>query len=187
MMAAEAAPDFVLLAHPENLTRAVDYSDRRTAVLMGDCTTVAIVSHRIPSAVRIRHITMECDPSAWRTVTIPSMGHLRQDGGAVQNFAIRKMAALVQRLGEQAAPGFWFVGHQANLPMLQSACSRAGVDPSKHLYNVDKRGNCGAAGAASVLSERFAQFRPGDEALVAMVGAGLTWAGFLVEFNGERQ
>jgi 3-oxoacyl-[acyl-carrier-protein] synthase-3 len=185
MMAAEAAPDFVLLVHPENLTRTTDYADRRTAVLMGDCTTAAIVSHRVPSAVRVGRVTMECNPSEWRKVTIPCMGHLRQEGGAVQNFAIRKMAALVERIGEQARPGFWFVGHQANLPMLQSACVRAGVDPSRHLYNVDRRGNCGAAGAASVISERFAQFGPGDEVLVAVVGAGLTWAGFLLEFNGE--
>jgi 3-oxoacyl-[acyl-carrier-protein] synthase-3 len=185
MMAAEAAPDFVLLVQPENLTRATNYSDRRTAVLMGDCTTAAIVSHRIPSAVRISHVMMESDPSAWRKVTIPCRGHLQQEGAAVQNFAIRKMAMLVERIRRQAQPGFWFVGHQANLPMLQSACCRAGVDPSKHLYNVDKRGNCGAAGAASVVSERFAQFRPGDEVLVATVGAGLTWAGFLLEFNGK--
>ena len=185
MMAAESMPDFVLLVHPENLTRTVDFSDRRTAVLMGDCTTAAIVSHRIASAVLVRPITMECDPSAWRKVTIPCMGHLKQEGGAVQNFAIRKMAGMVESIREQARPDFWFVGHQANLPMLQSTCARAGVDPSKHLYNVDQRGNCGAAGAASVISERFAQFRPGDQALVAVVGAGLTWAGFLLEFNGE--
>jgi 3-oxoacyl-[acyl-carrier-protein] synthase-3 len=134
---------------------------------------------------RVGRIAMECDPSAWRKVTIPCMGHLQQEGGAVQNFAIRKMAALVEHIREQAQRGFWFVGHQANLPMLQSACARACVDPSMHLYNVDQRGNCGAAGAASVISERFAQFGPGDQVVVATVGAGLTWAGFLLHFIEE--
>lgn len=185
MMSPDSLPDFILLVQPENLTRTVNYSDRRTAVLMGDCTTAAILSHRIPSAVRIARTTMASDPSAWRKVTIPGMGHLQQEGGAVQNFAIRKMAALIEDIGGEHKPDFWFVGHQANLPMLQSVCARAGIDGSKHLYNVDQRGNCGAAGAPAVISERFESFQPGDEVLVATVGAGLTWAGFLMQFGAE--
>jgi 3-oxoacyl-[acyl-carrier-protein] synthase-3 len=183
MMNTESLPDFVLIVNPENLTRTVDYSDRRNAVLMGDCTTAAIVSSRVPSAIRIRQTTMETDPSGWRKVTIASAGHLQQDGGAVQNFAIRKTMTVINRLREHCRPDFWFVGHQANLPMLQSVSVRAGVEQAKHLYNVDARGNCGAAGAPSVISERFYCFKPGDQILMALVGAGLTWAGALLDFE----
>ena len=98
MMDTAVVPDFILLVHPENLTRTVDYSDRRTAVLIGDCTTAAIVSHRVPASVQIGPVTMESNPAAWRKVSVPAMGHLQQDGAAVQNFAIRKMSALVEHL-----------------------------------------------------------------------------------------
>jgi 3-oxoacyl-[acyl-carrier-protein] synthase III len=185
MMAPESMPDFILLVQPENLTRAVDYTDRNTAVLMGDGTTAAIVSRRVPSAVMIGPVTMESDPGSWRKVAIPCMGHLDQDGSAVQNFAIRKMTGLIGQLREHARENFWFVGHQANLPMLQSVCARAGVDPAMHLFNVDRRGNCGAAGSASVISEYFPRFHSGDQIAVTVVGAGLTWGGFLIEFGGE--
>lgn len=184
MMAPEKTPDFILLVQPENLTRAVDYSDRSTAVLMGDATTAAVVSRRVPSANSIGAITMRTDPSSWRKVAIPCMGHLQQDGGAVQNFAIRKMTGLIDEMREHSREKFWFVGHQANLPMLESVCARAGVNPSQHLFNVDRRGNCGAAGAASVISECFPRFRPGDQIAVAVVGAGLTWANFQIDFLG---
>ncbi len=184
-MAPESTPDFILLVHPENLTRAVDYTDRSVAVLMGDGTTAAIVSRRVPSRVRIGPVALESDPASWRRVSIPCMGHLQQEGGAVQNFAIRKMTEMIGYLRGQAGESFWFVGHQANLPMLQSVCARAGVDPARHLFNVDRYGNCGAAGSASVISEYFPRFRPGDRVAVAVVGAGLTWGGFLIEFQGE--
>jgi 3-oxoacyl-[acyl-carrier-protein] synthase-3 len=187
MLSPEAAPDFIALVQPENLTRITDYSDRSTAVLLGDCTTAAIVSHRVPAPVRIAHTTLESDPASWRKVTVPCMGHLRQEGGAVQNFAIRKMSHLIEQMRTHTSAEFHFVGHQANLPMLQSICSRAGVDESKHLYNIDRRGNCGAAGAVSVVSERFEEFRPGDRVAVAVVGAGLTWGSLLLEFNGETR
>ncbi len=183
MMSPDSAPDFILLVHPENLTRAVDYTDRQTAVLMGDATTAAIVSLRVPAQARLTGLTLQSDPSGCRKVTIPSRGVLQQEGGAVQNFAIRKMSGMVEQLRPMASSDFRFVGHQANLPMLQSVCARAGVSPTAHLFNVDRYGNCGAAGAASVISERFEQFRPGDEVLVAVVGAGLTWGGFLIQFR----
>jgi 3-oxoacyl-[acyl-carrier-protein] synthase-3 len=184
MMNPESLPDFVLVINPENLTRTVDYSDRRNAVLMGDCTTATILSTRVRSAIRVRRTTMESDPSGWNKVTIVSAGHLQQDGGAVQNFAIRKTIAVIDRLRDQASSGFWFVGHQANLPMLQSVCLRARIHNDKHLYNVDTRGNCGAAGAPSSVSERFDCFEGGAQIIVAVVGAGLTWAGVLVEWKG---
>jgi 3-oxoacyl-[acyl-carrier-protein] synthase-3 len=35
-------PDYVLVVNLENLTRTVDYTDRSTAVLIGDCTSAAV-------------------------------------------------------------------------------------------------------------------------------------------------
>lgn len=183
LMAPESLPEFVLIVNPENLTRTVDYSDRRTAVLMGDCTTATILSTLIPSSIRVSRTFMECDPSGWDKVTIASAGYLQQDGGAVQNFAIRKTISVIDRLRGDIASDFWFVGHQANLPMLLSACQRAGIQSEKHLYNVDVRGNCGAAGAPSLVSERLDSFQTGEQILLAIVGAGLTWAGVLVTFE----
>lgn len=181
-MMKDALPDFVLIVNPENLTRTVNYSDRSTAVLMGDCTTATIVSPRVPSTIRIRVTSMETDPSGWKKVTIPSAGHLAQDGAAVQNFAIRKTIAVIDRLRPPAS-SFRFIGHQANLPMLCSVCLRAGIDNFAHLHNVESRGNCGAAGAPSVVSEHFECFGPGERAVMAIVGAGLTWAGVVLEFG----
>jgi|RhiMethySRZTD1v2_1073278.scaffolds.fasta_scaffold96620_4 3-oxoacyl-[acyl-carrier-protein] synthase-3 len=178
----EALPPFVMVVNSESFTQAVDYSDRSNAVLVGDATTAAILSPSVPGRARITRTMMDSDPSGWRKVGVAARGHFWQEGGAVQNFAIRKTIASLQALEPHAGDGFYFTGHQANLMMLRSVCARAGVADSRHLYNVDRFGNCGAAGAPSVISERWADFCPGDRAVVAVVGAGLTWAGTLLEF-----
>jgi 3-oxoacyl-[acyl-carrier-protein] synthase III len=183
LMNTDSLPDFVLVINPENLTRAVNYTDRSIAVLMGDCSTAAVVSKRVPARVVVGASYHHSDPSGWSKVTIPAAGHLSQEGGAVQNFAIRKTVSTIEFLRERTSAVPYFIGHQANLPMLRSACARAGIPPERHLFNIDRHGNCGAAGGPSVLSENWDQFHPGDEVVIAVVGAGLTWAGLLITFT----
>jgi 3-oxoacyl-[acyl-carrier-protein] synthase III len=171
-------PDYVLLVNPENLTRSIDYSDRKTAVLFGDGSAAAVLSASVPSRIRIDHCETSTKPSAWGKVSIPRTGHFTQDGNAVQGFAIRKTTESLQSLrGEGAENGnrLLFIGHQANLGMLQSVCVRAGIAEASHWHNVEDFGNTGAAGAPSVLSQRWEDLRAGDRVAVALVGAGLSW------------
>ncbi len=182
----EKLPDYVLLVQPENNTRCVDYSDRSTAVLWGDASAAAIVSARVPKAVTVAHSFIRSNPRGWTKVRIPSGGHFEQDGRAVQRFAIKEGSAAVRELlkhvrGDGAAASF--IGHQANLLVLHGICRRAEIAPDRHHYNVDDYGNCGAAGAPSVLSQAWEKFGPGDTVAVAVVGAGLTWGGALIEFE----
>jgi 3-oxoacyl-[acyl-carrier-protein] synthase-3 len=176
-------PDFILLVQPENLTRTVDYTDKTNAVLMGDASTAAIVSLTVKSAVRIVFTTMHCRPEAWKHCVIPARGHFRQDGLSVQRFAITKMSEVVRGLSDHVGPDSYFIGHQSNLKMLQAVCERLGIRHHKHLYNVDRFGNCGSAGAPSVLSENWNRFRDNDHLRLAVVGAGLTWGGVSMRFN----
>jgi 3-oxoacyl-[acyl-carrier-protein] synthase-3 len=120
-------------------------------------------------------------------VVIPAGGYFTQAGSAVQTFAIRKTASTARELlaGVDDAEGAWFVGHQANLLMLRSSAERAGVDLARHLHNVERFGNQGAAGAPSVLSQNWQRFGAGDLVAVVTVGSGLSWGGALIRFDAE--
>ena len=113
----------------------------------------------------------------------------RLPGGqqAVQGFAIRKTGTTLKAVHEHATlplEEVYFVGHQANMMMLQSVCRRGGVPDERHLYNVDVLGNTGASGAPGVISQNWDRFVDGDEIAMVVVGAGLSWAGLLIRFGG---
>lgn len=184
-MRPEKLPEYILVMNVENTTRTVDYNDRRTAVLWGDGTSAAIVSPRARGRASIEGSVIHSDPSGWKHVVIAAGGHFRQDGQAVQSFAIRKTGATFAELTAGLPPDSQpvFVGHQANALVLESVCRRAEIPPERHFYNVDRFGNCGAAGAPSVVSQKWDEIKSGYVCLV-VVGSGLTWGGVLLRFAG---
>ncbi|MEO1575846.1 MAG: ketoacyl-ACP synthase III [Pseudomonadota bacterium] len=178
----EALPDYVLLVHPDNSTREIDYRDRNSCVLWGDGTSALIVSSRHPSPLTVTRTTFTSDPRGHDKVQFLRHGHFRQDGRTVQTFAIKRTVSLIRELSaEGEAP--YFIGHQANLSMLQAAGKRGGIDDEKHWFNVDRFGNCGAAGGPTVLSEHWGQLSPGDTLVMAVVGSGLSWGGARIEVS----
>jgi 3-oxoacyl-[acyl-carrier-protein] synthase-3 len=58
---------------------------------------------------------------------------------------------------------------------------KMGVPETSHLYNVVDRGNQGACGAPSVLSQNWDRYKKGDYIVIAVVGAGLTWGSLLLQ------
>ena len=179
-------PDWVLLVAPDTLTTTVDYNDRAAAVLWGDGAAAAVVSLRHPARARILASEIASNPAACDKVVVPRGGHFRQEGRAVQMFGIKRMIQGVTRLRagfEESDRAFHFVGHQANLRMLEAVQRGAGLDPERHHTNVEWFGNTGAASSASVLSMRWEKWSDQDDVAVAGVGAGLTWSSYLVRFG----
>jgi 3-oxoacyl-[acyl-carrier-protein] synthase-3 len=188
-MRPEALPDFVLLVVPESVTRVVNYNDRASAVLWGDGAAAAVLSTRIPGRAEILGARIASDPSGADKVVVPRLGYFAQDGRAVQMFAIRKTEAIYRELRDEfgvEGRRLHFVGHQANLRMLQNVCQRCGIPPDRHHSNVEWYGNTAAASSASVISMRWEEWTEEDDVAVVGVGAGLTWAGYLLRFGGPR-
>lgn len=177
-MRPETLPDYIMVCSVEAFTRSIDYADRRDAILFGDAASVAIVSPRIKSRFRIMNSSFNTDPSGHEQITIPAGGHFKQDGHRVQMFAIRKtvelLAACQNRENGRPHPEEIFIGHQANLRMLESVCKRLDIPAELHLTNVRQFGNCGAAGAPSVLSQNWNGLASCAVNL-AVVGSGLSW------------
>jgi 3-oxoacyl-[acyl-carrier-protein] synthase-3 len=181
-------PPYVLVVNPENTTRVVDYADRSSCVLWGDGTAAAVVSLCEPARVRIVETTLASAPGGAEQVTIPRLGHFAQDGTVVQRFAIKTTLACMQAMLPaarariaQTAGSLHFVGHQANLLVLEAVARRAQLAPQEHWFNVVDRGNTGAAGAPGVLSQHWTELADGDVVVLAVVGSGLTWSSLRME------
>jgi 3-oxoacyl-[acyl-carrier-protein] synthase-3 len=76
-----------------------------------------------------------------------------------------------------------FVGHQANLRMLERVCDACEIAPEHHFHNLVDFGNTAAAGSPSVLSQRWDSWGASNDVAVAGVGAGLTWSSYLLRFR----
>ena len=188
LMQPEKLPDYVLLVAPETLTTAVNYDDRTTAVLWGDGAAAAVISTRHSAPRRVVGNLVESSPAGLDKVVIPRGGHFDQQGRAVQMFGIKRMTRCVRLLREQFEEdgrNFHFVGHQANLGMLETVRTQCGIEPERHHTNVEWYGNTAAASAASVISMQWDKWTQLDDVAVAGVGAGLTWASYLVRFGDE--
>jgi 3-oxoacyl-[acyl-carrier-protein] synthase-3 len=191
LMNPELVPDFVLIVQTETLTTAVDYADRNTSVLFGDGAAAAVVSLRIPGCARVLHVNAQSNPAGADKVLITRTGYFSQDGRAVQMFAIKRTREGYERIVEarrdepeaEARP-LHFVGHQANLRVLEQVCERCAIPAALHHANVELHGNTGGASAPSVMSMDWEKWQPHDDVAVSVVGGGLTWARALVRFAG---
>jgi len=184
----DTLPEFILIVSPDNNTRVVDYSDRATSVLWGDCSSAMVLSTKRPSRVTISNPFLDSTPMGWKKVQVPPNGHFTQIGRSVQTYAIKQSLFTIQKMRDTISPedssSLKYIGHQANLLMLQSVCRHAEIPSPNHLYNVDKFGNGGTAGAPSVLSQHWEHLVDGERIILAIVGAGLTWGGALLEVRG---
>lgn len=190
LMHPERMPEFVLIVQTETLTTVVDYADRNSAVLFGDGAAAALVSTRVPGRARVECVNVQSSPANAEKVLIPRTGYFAQDGRAVQMFAIKRTREGYERIAEQRRDDpeaesrpLHFVGHQANLRVLEQVCERCGVTPDRHHANVELHGNTGGASAPSVISMDWEKWRAHDDVAVSVVGGGLTWARALLRFG----
>ena len=189
MMQPEKLPEYILLVTPETLTTSVDYSDRSASVLWGDCTTAAVLSTKIPSEIKILNNTFESSPAGFEKVVVPLFGHFHQEGRTVQMFAIKKTVRCLRSIQKVfPSPGYrlHFIGHQANLRMLETVCDTCEIRKERHHSNVENYGNTGAAGAPSVLSMNWDLWSAGDEIAMVGVGSGLSWSSYVLQFGAVQ-
>ena len=188
MMDEAKLPDYVLLVCAEPMTGTVSYDDRASAVLWGDGAVAAVLSTRHRGRARLLDQRLHSDPAGNDKVVVPRLGHFNQHGRTVQTFAIRKTGDLYRAthaaMQDDARP-FHFVGHQANLRMLESVCKRCDISDERHHSNCADFGNTAGAGSGSVISARWDQWGATDDIAVIGVGSGLTWGSYLMRFEED--
>lgn len=181
-------PDFVLLVCAEPMTGTVHYDDRASAVLWGDGALAAVLSTRHLGPARLIGQKLVSDPGGNDKVVVPRLGHFHQEGRTVQTFAIRKTSDLYKLTYDghyDPSRRFHFVGHQANLRMLESVCKRCDIPDDRHHANCEDFGNTAGASSGSVISQRWTQWKAEDDICVVGVGSGLTWGSYVMRFEED--
>lgn len=176
----------VLVIGAEKLSQWMDWTDRSTAVIFADGAGAAVVG---PAA------TPGIGPVVWgssgdraEAIQIPDRaGFLRQEGQTVFRWATTALYPVARQACERAGVDpselAAFIPHQANLRIIEAIARRLGADRAVIARDIVHAGNTSAASIPLALSRMLerGEVRSGELALVLGFGAGLTYAGQVIE------
>jgi 3-oxoacyl-[acyl-carrier-protein] synthase III len=206
-MLAAGLAHHALVVGGDVLSRILDWTDRRTAVLFGDGAG-AVVLERV-SEGGFLGFELGADGSGGPQLFLPAGGSrapasaetvaehkhfVQMNGREVFKFATRVLVSSAQKVlaecGKSVDDVDVYVPHQANVRIMDHAADKLGIPREKMIVNVDRYGNTSSGSIPLALAEAQAEGRLRDGSLVLMtgMGAGLTWGSGLIEWtaNGRR-
>ena len=175
----------VVVTGAEKLSDWVDWTDRRSAILFGDGAGAAVVGAGETSG--IGPVVWGSDGARAGLIDVPVGGKLRLDGPAVFRWATTSLAEVARAACDAAgiAPTDLaaFVPHQANMRIVEAVARRLGATQAVVADDITDTGNTSAASVPLALGRLRDEGRvaTGDRALLLAFGAGLTWAGQVVD------
>jgi 3-oxoacyl-[acyl-carrier-protein] synthase-3 len=177
----------VLVIGCDTLSRVTDWTDRGTAILFADGAGAAVVQrHDEPT---ILGWDLGCDGTARHILDADVGGYIHMDGREVFRRAVRAVVASAQtaldRADVDASQIAWFVPHQANIRIIDSAAEKLGLDKDRSINVLSFTGNTSAASIPMALAAgaEDGRFQPGDLLLLSGFGAGMTWASAVIRWQ----
>ncbi len=192
-----------LIIGAEKLSSVTNWKDRNTCVLFGDGAGAAVLRKSEDGEGRILATEMGTDGRHTNLLNIQGGGcalpitaenvndnlqTLKMQGREVFKLAVNAMRkaaeTVIQRAGLTAADIKLIVPHQANLRIIDAIADRLTVPNDRVYINLHKYGNTSAAAVAIALDEahREGRFQRGDNIILVVFGAGLTWAATAIEW-----
>jgi 3-oxoacyl-[acyl-carrier-protein] synthase-3 len=186
------------------LSKILDWTDRRTAVLFGDGAG-AVVLERV-SEGGFLGFELGADGSGGPELYLPAGGSrtpasaetvaekrhfVQMNGREVFKFATRVLVSSAQKVlaecGKTVDDVDVYIPHQANIRIIDHAAEKLGIPKEKIVINVDRYGNTSSGSIPLALVDAQADGRLREGALVLMtgMGAGLTWGSGLIEWTAN--
>lgn len=196
----------VLVIGAETLSKIVNWQDRSTCILFGDGAGACILD-ACEDGYGILATDLGSDGNGGHLLTLPAGGSklpasletvsqnlhtIKMDGREVFKFAVRvieKSANIaVEKAGLILEDVDFFIPHQANLRIIQSAMKKLNLQSHKVYVNLDKYGNTSAASIPVALDEAYRRnlIKKGDVVLLVAFGAGLTWGSTVLRWNKQE-
>lgn len=179
---------YALVIGSEKISQVLDMEDRGTCVLFGDGAGAAVVEWN-PEGISAFY--GGCQPNN-EVLGCDRDGYITMSGQEVYRFAVSTVPGclkqVVARSGLTPDDIDWFVCHQANERIIDNAARRLAGQEHKFYKNLYWYGNTSAASVPLALCDmkREGLLKDGQKAVCAGFGAGLTYAGMLLEFGGKK-
>lgn len=192
----------VLIVGAETLSKITDWSDRSTAVLLGDGAGAVVLrpvegSGEAAGAAGLNGVPgllgfhLGADGSGGELLKQPAGGsripasresleeglhYLKMNGREVFRFAVKAMGDAAKAALDSAGLAFedvdLYIPHQANLRIIESSARRFGLPMDKVYVNIDEYGNTSSASIPMALDEAYSAGRVKPGDTVLMVAFG---------------
>ena len=180
----------VLLIGSETMSRFTDQDDRNTAILFGDGAG-AVVLEAATDDGQLLAFDMGSDGSARKLLDAPIGGYMQMNGKEVFRRAVTVMVdssrTSLEAAGVTVDDLSLVVPHQANIRIIDAACSRLGIPSDRVSSVLHATGNTSAASIPMALVEALDGGRVQRDDLVLLVGfgAGMSWASAVLRWTGR--
>jgi 3-oxoacyl-[acyl-carrier-protein] synthase-3 len=198
LLAAKTA-ESVLIVCSDTTTKFLRETDRSTRILFSD-GAAALTLRAAPEGVGATVLArmQGSDGSGSSLFRVASGGSadprgdskdVEMDGPALFRFAVGAgcdlISDLIRRAGVRASQISRVYVHQANRRILDALCERTEIPVDRWMFNVSEVGNLAAASVPFLFATHVlgsGRPEPGEVVLLATFGAGLTWAGVVLQF-----
>ena len=197
----------ILVVGADQLSRWVDWDDRRSCVLFGDAAGALVLEASDDGQDDLEGFLLRSDGSRGGVLQLPQKEEhqpliadathqqggfhtIQMNGQEVYKFAVREVPAILQSLlsntGTQPDQLDWLLLHQANQRILDAVADRFKIPHAKVLRTLSSYGNTSAATIPLMLDEavRDGRIQPGHRLASSGFGAGLSWGAALLRWSG---
>jgi len=187
-----------LVIGSETLSKILDYTDRSTAVLFGDGAGAFILSKGINEKTWTHFVNTKGDQD--NTLTTDGLAlnaslhniqaqtpYLRMKGQAVFRFAVKALEDAIHQVLRQSRLSLTdidlIIPHQANARIVAHVAEKCKYPLKKFVLNMDEFGNTSSASIPIAYAQAKAKglIQPNMRIILVGFGAGLIWAGTLIE------
>ena len=186
----------VLIICAEAMSRIVDWTDRSMCVLFGDaagavvvekgdkCIDIKMANDGQVENLYMRHVSDNCPYSGNK----PYTPYLTMNGQEIYKFAVKsicnEITSILDRNNIDISDVKYFLLHQANKRIIDSAMNKLGQPSEKYPCNIEHYGNTSSATLPLLLDEinRNGMLTEGDLLVLNVFGAGLTTAACIIKW-----
>lgn len=179
----------VLLIGAETLSRLTDQNDRNTAILFGDGAGAVVLEASVDD--QLLSFDLGSDGTARTLLDAPIGGYIAMNGKEVFRRAVTVMVdsarASMADAGVTSEQLALVVPHQANIRIIEAACSRLEIDADRVSTVLHATGNTSSASIPLALVRALEDGRVHRDNLVLLVGfgAGMSWASAVLRWTGR--
>ncbi len=179
----------VLLIGAETLSKLTDQQDRNTAILFGDGAGAVVLE--ASDRDQLISFDLGSDGTARTLLDASIGGYITMNGKEVFRRAVTVMVdsarASLADAGVTSDQLALVVPHQANIRIIEAACSRLDIDAERVATVLQETGNTSSASIPLALVRALEDGRVATDDLVLLVGfgAGMSWASAVLRWTGR--